>query len=68
MFSLLVHNGAKAFLKSQFIFLKPISLQKKLDRKLKSPLSDQIYLVKVPLNVSIVKQDLLHKKQFLKTL
>ena len=32
--------------------------------QLKSPLSEQIYLVKVhvPLNVSIVKLDLLHKK------
>jgi len=28
----------------------------------------QIYLVKVPLNVNIVKQDLLNKKQFLKIL
>ena len=28
----------------------------------------QIYLVKVSLNVNIVKQDLLHKKQFLKIL
>ena len=28
----------------------------------------QIYLVEVPLNVNIVKQDLLHKKQFLKNL
>ena len=36
--------------------------------QLKSPLSEQIYLVKVPLNVSIVKQDLLHKKQILKNL
>ena len=26
----------------------------------------QIYLVKVPLNVEIVKQNLLHRKQFLK--
>ena len=28
----------------------------------------QIYLVKVPLNVNIVKQDLLNEKQFLKIL
>ena len=28
----------------------------------------QIYLIKVPLNVNIVKQDLLYKKQFLKIL
>jgi hypothetical protein len=28
----------------------------------------QIYLVKVPLNVNIVKQHLFHKKQFLKIL
>ena len=32
------------------------------------PFQTQIYLVKVPLNVNIVKQDLLHKKQFLKIL
>ena len=32
------------------------------------PFQTQIYLVKVPLNVNIVKQDLLHKKQFLKNL
>ena len=32
------------------------------------PFQTQIYLVKVPLNVIIVKQDLLHKKQFLKNL
>ena len=36
--------------------------------QLKSPLSAQIYLVKILLNVNIVKQDLLHKKQFLKIL
>ena len=33
-----------------------------------SPLQTQIYLVHVPLNVNTVKQDLLHKKQFLKIL
>ena len=32
------------------------------------PFQTQIYLVKVPLNVNIVKQDLLHEKQFLKIL
>ena len=32
------------------------------------PFQTQIYLVKVSLNVNIVKQDLLHKKQFLKIL
>ena len=32
------------------------------------PFQTQIYLVKVPLNVNIVKQDLLHKIQFLKIL
>ena len=32
------------------------------------PFQTQIYLVKVPLNVNIAKQDLLHKKQFLKIL
>ena len=37
-------------------------------QQLKSPFQTQIYLVKVPLNVNIVKQDLLHKKQFLKIL
>ena len=36
--------------------------------QLKSPFQTQIYLVKVPINVNIVKQDLLHKKQFLKIL
>ena len=36
--------------------------------QLKSPLSEPIYLVKVPLNVNIVKQHLLHKKQPLKNL
>ena len=33
-----------------------------------TPFQTQIYLVKVPLNVKIVKQDLLNKKQFLKIL
>ena len=33
-----------------------------------SPFQTQIYLVKVPLNVNVVKQDLLNKKQFLKIL
>ena len=33
-----------------------------------APFQTQIYLVKVPLNVNIVKQDLLHKKKFLKNL
>ena len=32
------------------------------------PFQTQIYLVKVSLNVNIVKQDLLNKKQFLKNL
>ena len=32
------------------------------------PFQTQIYLVKVPLNVNIAKQDLLHKKQFSKIL
>ena len=32
------------------------------------PFQTQIYLVNVPLNVNIVKQDLLNKKQFLKIL
>ena len=32
------------------------------------PFQTQIYLVKVPLNVNIVKQDLLNNKQFLKIL
>ena len=32
------------------------------------PFQTQIYLVKILLNVNIVKQDLLHKKQFLKIL
>ena len=32
------------------------------------PFQTQIYLVKLPLNVNIVKQDLLNKKQFLKIL
>ena len=32
------------------------------------PFQTKIYLVKVPLNVNIVKQDLLHKIQFLKIL
>ena len=32
------------------------------------PFQTQIYLEKVPLNVNIVKQDLLHEKQFLKIL
>ena len=37
-------------------------------QELKSLILDQIYLVKVPLNVKIVQQDLLHRKQFLKIL
>ena len=32
------------------------------------PFQTQIYLLNVPLNVNIVKQDLLNKKQFLKIL
>jgi hypothetical protein len=38
--------------------------------KLKSPFWTKLYLVKVPLNVKIVQQDLLHRirKQFLKIL
>ena len=32
------------------------------------PFWTKIYLVKVPMNVNIVKQDLLHKKRFLKIL
>ena len=32
------------------------------------PIWTEIYLVKVSLNVKIVQQDLLHKKQFLKIL
>ena len=32
------------------------------------PFQTQIYLVKVPINVNIVRQDLLNKKQFLKIL
>ena len=32
------------------------------------PFQTQIYLLKVPLNVNIVKQELVHKKQFLKIL
>ena len=35
---------------------------------LNPPFQTQIYLVKVPLNVNIVKQDLLDKNQFLKIL
>ena len=30
------------------------------------PFATKIYLLKVPLNVSVVKQDLLYRKQFLK--
>ena len=36
--------------------------------QLKYHLSDQIYFVKLPLNVNIAKQDLLHRKPFLKML
>ena len=36
--------------------------------QLKSPFQTQIYLVNVPINVKIVKQDLLNKKQLLKIL
>ena len=32
--------------------------------QLKSPFQTKIYLVEVPLNVNIVKQDLPHKKKF----
>ena len=34
---------------------------------LNPPFQTQIYLVNVPLNVNIVNQDLLNRKQFLKT-
>ena len=48
--------------------LKVNTLEDHYPQKLKFTLVDQIYLVKIPLNVKIVKQDLLHRKQFLKIL
>ena len=59
---------SKFFLTSTTIASKYIPKRPKNLHQLKSPFQSQIYLVKVPLNVNIVKQGLLHKKQFLKIL
>ena len=50
---------------SKYIPKRPIIC---ISWNLKSPFQIHFFLVKVPLNVNIVKQDLLNKKQFLKTL
>ena len=41
------------------------NLEDHYPQKLKYPLSDQNLLSKLPLNVKIEQQDLLHRKQFL---
>ena len=48
--------------------IKGSALEDHYPQKLKSPFWTKIYLVKVPLNVKIVQQGLLHRKQFLKIL
>ena len=57
---------------SQFILFttasKYIPKRPRICINLNPPFQTQIYLLKVPLNVNIVKQDLLHKKQFSKNL
>ena len=50
------------------ILHKYISKRARICLNWNSPFQTQIYLVIVPLNVNIVKQDLLHKKQFVKIL
>ena len=69
------HTMARANLnKSVWLVTNTTTASKYIPKKTRicinwnSPFQTKIYLVKVPLSVNIVKQDLLHKKQFLKIL
>ena len=61
-------NKSKKVLTSTTTASKYIPKRPRICINWNPPFQTQIYLVKVPLNVNIVKQDLLHKKQFLKIL
>ena len=61
-------NKSKKVLKSITTASKCMPKRPRICINWNPPFQTQIYLVKVPLNVNIVKQDLLHKKQFLKIL
>ena len=71
MSSLLIHSMATANLnKSKELVTNTTAASKYIPKSPRicinqnPPFQTKIYLVKVPLNVSIVKQDLLHKKCF----
>ena len=61
-------NKSKKVLTSTTTASKYIPKRHRICINWNPPFQTQIYLVKVPLNVNIVKQDLLNKKQFLKIL
>ena len=61
-------NKSKKVLTSTTTASKYIPKRPRICINWNPPFQTQIYLVKVPLNVNIVKQDLLNKKQFLKIL
>ena len=61
-------NKSKKFLTSTTTASKYITKRPRICINWNPPFQTQIYLVKIPLNVNIVKQDLLNKKQFLKIL
>ena len=61
-------NKSKKVLTSTTTVSKYILKRPRICINWNPPFQTQIYLVKVPLNVNIVKQDLLNKKQFLKIL
>ena len=61
-------NKSKKVLTSSTTASKYILKRPRICINWNPPFQTQIYLVKVPLNVNIVKQDLLNKKQFLKIL
>jgi hypothetical protein len=65
-----IHSMARANLnksKSLDLYYHSIKVHPQESASIKN-FQTQTYLVKVPLNVNIVKQDLLNKKQFLKML
>ena len=61
-------NKSKETTQTATTALKVATLEDHYPQKIKSPFWTKIYIVKVPLNVKIVEQDLLHRKQFLKIL
>ena len=70
-----MHSMARANLyKSEFFSTSTTAASKYITKKPRicikwnPPFQTKIYVVKVPLNVNIVKQDLLNEKQFLKIL